>query len=60
MILAGKKMGKNLAKCIIYEKTGQTHHFGGGNFCGVVTQIFFVRVLQKFALNFFLTTPLRL
>jgi hypothetical protein len=41
-------------------KTGQTHLFWGGNFCDTVTQFFLVCVLQKFALTFFLKTPLRL
>ena len=38
----------------IKGKTGQTHHFWRGNFCGVVTDFFLVCVLQKFALDFFL------
>ena len=48
------------SQTFIIGKTGQTHHFWGGNFCGVVTEIFLVHVLQKFALDFFFTTPLRL
>ena len=44
----------------ILGKTGQTHNFWGGNFCGVVIKKKIVRVLQNFALDFFFTTPLRL
>jgi hypothetical protein len=43
---------------IIMEKLAKRITFGGGNFCGVVTDFFLVRVLQKFALDFFFTTPL--
>ena len=31
---------------LFFSTTGQTHHFWGGSFCGVVTQIFLVRVLR--------------
>jgi hypothetical protein len=42
------------------EKTGQSHHFWGCVFCGVVTQLFLVRVLRKFALGLFFATLLLL
>ena len=45
---------------MILGKLAKRISFGGVTFCGVVTQLFLVRVLQKFALNFFLTTPLQL
>ena len=35
------------------EKLAKRITFGGGNFCGTVTQFFLVRVLRKFALGLF-------
>ena len=43
-----------------FGKTGQSHHFWGCVFCGVVTQLFLVRVLRKCALGLFFATLLLL
>jgi len=46
LIVQLRKLIEHTTYRLIFQKTGQTHHFWGGDFCGVVTQIFLVRVLR--------------
>jgi hypothetical protein len=57
-----QRVAKPLSACSFkgLGKTGQSHHFWGCVFCGVVTQLFLVRVLRKCALGLFFATLLLL